>query len=223
MGTCLGNLQCPSYFSVERLCGYTTKKKITKAINVSLAKDQARKTFLLVHTIAGIYASNGLFSDVFGIGNKQQWWIELDVHWVILGFFLTGSSTETIILNGVSLEVPWHVFIVFTVGKECPFSPSWDEALILFSERSELQEVISFAVAQLLLSLSRCWTHDLQSYLPSWSVCNSVPAMLWTGWRGHVRQIETTEKPFHRVCRVEWIVLSATILTDRAPHPAYLV
>lgn len=163
MGTHLGNLQCPSYFSVE-LCGYSTKKKITKAINVPLAKDQARKTFLLVHTIAGIYASNGLFSDVFGIGHKQQWWIELDVHWVILGSFLTGSSTETIILNGVSLEVPWHVFIVFTVGEECPFTPSWDEALIFFSERRELQEVISFAVAQLLLSLSRCWTHDVQRY-----------------------------------------------------------
>lgn len=163
MGTHLGNLQRPSYFSVE-LCGYSTKKKITKAINVPLAKDQARKTFLLVHTIAGIYASNSLFSDVFGIGHKQQWWIELDVHWVILGSFLTGSSTETIILNGVSLEVPWHVFIVFTVGEECPFTPSWDEALIFFSERRELQEVISFAVAQLLLSLSRCWTHDVQRY-----------------------------------------------------------
>lgn len=72
MGTCLGNLQSPNYFSVESLCGYITYKKITMAINVSLAKDQVRKTFLLAQTIAGIYVSNVLFSDVFGIGHKQQ-------------------------------------------------------------------------------------------------------------------------------------------------------
>lgn len=129
MGTCLGTLQSPNYFSAESLCGYTTYKKITTAINVSLAKDQVRKTFLLDHTLAGIYVSNVLFSDMFGISHKQQLWIELDVHWVILGFFLTGNLTKTIILNRVSLEVLWHIWIAFTVEKECPFSSSWDEAV----------------------------------------------------------------------------------------------
>ena len=79
--------------------------------------------------IAGIYVSDGLFSDVFGAGHRHRWWIELDVDWVILGGFLASSSTEAIIVRRIWLEVLWHVLIVFTLGEECPFSPWWVEAL----------------------------------------------------------------------------------------------
>lgn len=73
MGTCLGNLQSPNYFNTESLWGIPPTRKLQRLLIVGLIPGTVRKTFLLVHAIAGIYVSDGLFSDVFGVDHRQQW------------------------------------------------------------------------------------------------------------------------------------------------------